>query len=167
MKRLWAPWRIGYLKGAKPPGCIFCDKPRGGDDESNLILHRGPRTFVIMNLYPYTNGHLMVVPYEHSPDLSRIDGETAAEIFSMLDACRDALVTTMNPEGFNIGINMGRVAGAGIHEHVHVHIVPRWLGDTNFMPVIGDAKVISEGIRETFRKLAPRFASLPRRKEPL
>ncbi|MCZ7585784.1 MAG: HIT domain-containing protein [Deltaproteobacteria bacterium] len=163
MNRLWAPWRVPYLKGEKPVGCIFCDKPKEDRDEDNLILHRGTHHFVIMNLFPYSNGHLMIVPYLHTDALEDLDAAAAVELFDLIKAARKALLESMNPEGFNVGINLGRVAGAGIHEHVHVHVVPRWLGDTNFMPTLAGTKVISEHIQESYRKLAPHFADWPGR----
>jgi len=162
MDRLWAPWRISYLKGEKPLECIFCEKPEEDRDESNLILHRGRENFVIMNLFPYNNGHLMVVPYRHTDSLDDLTPEGTMELFDLLKKCRRALSETMAPQGFSIGINMGRAAGAGIHEHIHIHIVPRWQGDTNFMPVLSQTKVISEHIQETYKKLLPRFEAFAR-----
>lgn len=158
MDRIWAPWRVDYLTQAPEPGCIFCVKPRQDLDSQNYILARGRECFVIMNLYPYTNGHLMVVPYRHTSDIDDLTPECCAEIFALLKTCRHALRDTMNPHGFNIGANLGRVAGAGIHDHVHFHIVPRWNGDTNFMPVLAEARVISEHIEETYFKLLPHFS---------
>lgn len=158
MDRLWAPWRIEYLVKQAEPGCIFCDKPREDRDAGNLILCRGKENFVIMNLYPYTNGHLMIVPYLHTDSLDDLGAECVLEMFELLKLCRRALTASMNPHGFNLGLNMGRPAGAGIHEHIHFHIVPRWNGDTNFMPVLADARVISEHLEETYLKLLPHFS---------
>lgn len=157
MKRIWAPWRIPYLKGPKEEVCVFCDRPGRADDARNLILHRGERVFVIMNLYPYTNGHLMIVPYDHTSSLDEVSAEAAAEAFALLQHCRKALVRVMHPQGFNVGVNLGKAAGAGIDEHVHLHIVPRWVGDTNFMPVLAETRVISEHIESTYVQLKPYF----------
>ncbi|MCB0832774.1 MAG: HIT domain-containing protein [Bacteroidetes bacterium] len=138
-------------------GCIFCFKPQADSDKSNLILHRSALSFVIMNLYPYNNGHLMVVPYQHVPDLNGLPANTLLDLMQLTQKSVTALKGCMNPDGFNIGINLGRVAGAGIDDHVHIHIVPRWNGDTNFMPVIGDIKVMPEYIAETYDRLLAQF----------
>ena len=166
MKKLWAPWRMTYIAGIdkKDEGCIFCTKPGGKKyrkkkDRENLILHRGKQCFVIMNLFPYNNGHLMVVPYAHAADIGAIDKNTSGELWDLVCLCRKALTETLHPDGFNIGINLGRTAGAGIDTHLHVHIVPRWNGDTNFMPVLGEAKVISQALHETYDALLPVFRS--------
>jgi ATP adenylyltransferase len=153
---------MGYLTQEPDPGCIFCDKPKENSDEKNLILFRGRESFVIMNLYPYSNGHLMIVPYLHTADVDEIPPSAALEMFELLKRCRFALSECMRPQGFNVGINMGRVAGAGIHEHVHTHIVPRWNGDTNFMPILAETKVISENITDSYRRLYPIFNDLHR-----
>jgi len=137
----------------KPKGCIFCEKTREKRDEENLILYRGKNAFIIMNAFPYNNGHLMVAPYRHVPTLENLENDELLEVFKLVNLSLRILREAMNPDGFNIGVNIGRVAGAGIEEHVHVHIVPRWNGDTNFMPVIANTKVISEGLSETYRNL--------------
>jgi len=137
----------------KPKGCIFCEKTREKRDEENLILYRGKDAFIIMNAFPYNNGHLMVAPYRHVPTLENLKNDELLEVFKLVNFSLRILREAMNPDGFNIGVNIGRVAGAGIEEHVHVHIVPRWNGDTNFMPVIANTKVISEGLSETYRNL--------------
>ncbi|RLF25390.1 MAG: HIT family hydrolase [Thermoprotei archaeon] len=161
MRILWAPWRIVYVTSCSSRrGCIFCDKIKEDNDEENLILYRGKYSFVMMNLYPYNNGHLLIAPYEHVPDLVDLNKETLLELMYMVKGCIHLLKEVMRPDGFNIGINIGRVAGAGFEEHVHIHIVPRWLGDTNFMPVIGDVKVIPEGLKETYRRLKARIEIL-------
>jgi ATP adenylyltransferase len=153
MEQLWAPWRLEYIeKGAKQPGCIFCEKPRGGDAE-NLIIHRGERAYVLLNLYPYSNGHVMVAPYRHVADPGDLEGDERAEMWSLLDASLRALRTAMEPHGFNAGMNLGRVAGAGVEDHVHLHVVPRWNGDTNFMPVLADVKVMPEHLSRTRDRL--------------
>jgi ATP adenylyltransferase len=160
---LWAPWRIEYienadrLSGGNPPGCIFCVKPRETEDRANLIVRRGRTAFVIMNRYPYNNGHLMVVPGRHTADLSALGTEEKIELFDLLTASQRVLSEVMKPQGFNIGMNLGRPAGAGIEDHLHFHIVPRWNGDTNFMPVLGHVKVVSEGLEQTWCKLVEAF----------
>jgi ATP adenylyltransferase len=137
----------------KPPGCIFCDKPAENKDDENLILHRGKYNFIIMNAYPYNNGHMMVVPFRHTATLSGWSPEEQAEVFQLADLAAELLKKTMRPDGFNLGINMGLVAGAGVADHIHLHVVPRWNGDTNFMPVISDTRVISEHLKATYAKL--------------
>jgi ATP adenylyltransferase len=158
-ERLWAPWRMEYIGGADLPGCIFCDKPAAGDDESNLIVHRGEAAYVLMNLYPYSNGHLMVAPYRHVAAPGDLDEGERAEMWALLDRAIGVLSEVMAPHGFNAGINIGRVAGAGVEDHIHLHVVPRWNGDTNFMPVVGQTRVLPELLDETHRKLSPRFAA--------
>jgi ATP adenylyltransferase len=150
METLWAPWRMGYVTGEKeapgPTGCIFCDKPMAGDDAKQLIVARGRSCFVILNLYPYNNGHLMVVPYRHVSQLGELKPDEAAELMQIAQCAEGVLRETMNAQGFNIGMNVGSVAGAGIASHLHLHIVPRWAGDTNFMPVVADAKVMPQSL---------------------
>ena len=158
MKRMWTPWRIKYLKapkGSEKQGCIFCDKLRASkrSDRKNLLLLRGERAFVMLNLYPYTNGHLMVAPYDHTGELESLDGETLKEMMMLVAQCIRALRKLMNPQGFNIGANLGRVAGAGVVDHVHIHIVPRWGGDTNFMPVLAETRMIPELLPQTYAGL--------------
>jgi len=155
-QKLWAPWRMKYIDqvtAAGETGCIFCAKPEDHDDEKNFILHRGKTCFVIMNIYPYNNGHVMVVPYLHTSSFKDLDAETRLEIMDIIDMFIEAIKSVMRPDGFNIGMNLGRTAGAGIDDHLHMHIVPRWNGDTNFMPVIGCAKIISESLEDTYAKL--------------
>ena len=163
MNKLWAPWRMEYLVGEKPDYCVFCRTSSENDDRENLILYRGKNVFVIMNRYPYTNGHLMVVPYVHKSDLADMDDETLLETFVLLKQCQAILRESSCPEGFNVGLNLGKAGGAGIHEHLHFHIVPRWAGDTNFMPVIGDCRVISEHLLDTYDRLFPFFQKLTNR----
>ncbi|AGB04963.1 HIT family hydrolase, diadenosine tetraphosphate hydrolase [Aciduliprofundum sp. MAR08-339] len=153
MERLWAPWRIEYVRMEKMEGCIFCKFPRDNRDEENLILYRGKYAFIIMNNYPYNPGHVMVAPYRHVGNLEDLSDEEVLEMHHLTSLAIRAIKNAMNPGGFNIGINIGRVAGAGIEGHVHVHIVPRWNGDTNFMPVLADTKVIVQGIRENYSEL--------------
>jgi ATP adenylyltransferase len=153
MENLWAPWRIDYILSGKPAGCIFCDKPAENRDEDNLILFRGKHHFIILNAYPYNNGHMMVVPYRHTATLAGWSPDEQQEMMALADLAVELLKRTMKPDGFNLGINMGIVGGAGVADHVHLHIVPRWNGDTNFMPVLSDTRVISEHLRATYHKL--------------
>ncbi len=155
MKRLWTPWRMAYLKGSKEKGCIFCNKIRASkrSDRKNLVVWRGERAFIVLNLYPYSNGHLMVAPYEHVGELEALDGETLQEMMLLVVKSIRALRRMMNPQGFNIGANLGRVAGAGVDDHVHLHVVPRWGGDTNFMPVLAETRMIPELLPQTYAKL--------------
>jgi ATP adenylyltransferase len=158
---LWAPWRIEYIENAdRPAGCLFCIKPSENDDRRNLIVFRGKHAFVMMNRYPYNNGHLMVVPYRHTAVLSDLNGAEKIELFDLLSLSNRVLSEVMTPHGFNLGMNLGRTAGAGIEEHLHFHIVPRWNGDTNFMPVLGHTKVVSEGLEQTWEKLAKVFEKI-------
>lgn len=154
---LYAPWRFTYIKTTveqERRECIFCEAVRKPDDES-LILYRGNHSYIIMNLYPYNTGHVMVVPYRHVPTLEDLDENEMLEIMLLVKAALKAIRRVYNPHGFNIGVNLGRVAGAGVEEHVHIHIVPRWNGDTNFMPVIAGVKVISQDVREAYKALKP------------
>ncbi len=162
MKRLWAPWRMKYILEAdlKGEGCIFCTKPEQNRDEENMILFRGKHVFVIMNIFPYNTGHLMIAPYSHVASLEYLSEEEVTEMFLLAQEVIKILRKVMGPDGFNVGINIGRVAGAGFDQHVHLHIVPRWNGDTNFMPVLADVKVIPEGLRETYNRLKPHFEDL-------
>ena len=153
MEQIWAPWRIEYIQMEKPEGCILCEKPRQNKDALNYILYRGDKNFVIMNSYPYNPGHLMIAPYRHLASLEELTGDELHEHFEIVSRSIKLLRQVFNPGGFNIGINIGKVAGAGIDAHVHTHIVPRWQADTNFMPVISDAKVLPEALAETYKKL--------------
>ncbi|MDD1752375.1 MAG: HIT domain-containing protein [Methanotrichaceae archaeon] len=153
MENLWAPWRIDYILAKKPLECIFCNMPKENRDEENLILFRGNNHFIIMNAFPYNNGHIMIVPYRHTSSLEGWSSEEQQEMMELADLAISLLKKTIRPDGFNLGINMGQVAGAGIVDHVHLHIVPRWNGDTNFMPVLADTRVISEYLKATYRKL--------------
>jgi len=160
MDSLWAPWRIEYIKIAKEEAeksCILCSKPSETEDRKNLILHRGRHSFIIMNAYPYTSGHLMVAPYHHTANLEDLEDAEREELFSLVSRSIAVLKQVFKAEGFNVGMNLGRIAGAGIDSHIHVHVVPRWAGDTNFMPVTGDIRVVNEAILETYDKLAGRF----------
>lgn len=161
MKVLWAPWRIKYITGDKEEGCIFCQKPKEGNDKDNLILYTGETGFIIMNRYPYSNGHLMTVPYKHTNNFSDLTQEERLELMNLTAKCIDIL-QVIKPEGFNIGMNLGRTGGAGIDDHLHFHVVPRWNGDTNFMPVIGDVRVMPEYLEETYETLSKHLKSLER-----
>ncbi len=153
MERLFAPWRIRYIESPKHEGCIFCDFVKERRDEERLILYRGERCFVMMNNYPYNPGHVMISPYRHEGNLENLSDEELLEIMKVSSMMIRAIKNAMNPDGFNIGFNIGKVAGAGIEEHVHLHVVPRWNGDTNFMPVLADVRVIPEAVQETYKKL--------------
>jgi ATP adenylyltransferase len=154
VKQLWAPWRLEYIRGAdEQDGCFFC-RALEADDESGLVVHRGDCAFVVLNKFPYASGHLMVAPGRHEGEFGRLSPEEAAEIHLLASAALRALAETMSPQGFNLGWNLGRIAGAGVVDHVHMHIVPRWAGDTNFMPVLADVKVLPEALEESRRKIA-------------
>ena len=150
MKHLWSPWRMEYLIAPRAEECIFCHAAQSDDDRENLVLLRGERAFLILNRYPYNSGHFMVVPYTHAPSLEDLDAPVLTEMMLLLNRGLAALRAAMAPQGFNVGANLGQVAGAGIEEHVHIHAVPRWAGDTNFMPVIGDMRVVPETWLQTY-----------------
>ncbi|WP_456397807.1 HIT family protein [Palaeococcus sp. (in: euryarchaeotes)] len=153
MKLIWAPWRIEYIRSPKHDGCIFCDFPKENRDRERLILYRGEHAFVIMNNYPYNPGHVMIAPYRHVGKWEELTDEELLDMMKLSQLMIKALKRSMNPDGFNLGVNLGRVAGAGIEDHVHIHIVPRWNGDTNFMPVVADTKIIPESLEETYKEL--------------
>jgi ATP adenylyltransferase len=154
VKQLWAPWRLEYIQQAdEQEGCVFC-RALEADDETGLVVHRGKRAFVLLNKYPYASGHLMIAPTRHEGDFGELDGDEAAEVHQLASSGLGALAETMSPQGFNLGWNLGRIAGAGVLDHVHMHVVPRWAGDTNFMPVLADLKVLPEALEETRRKIA-------------
>jgi ATP adenylyltransferase len=153
-KPLWAPWRLEYIQAAdEQEDCLFCSVQRADDDEG-LVVHRGDEAFAMLNKYPYASGHLMVAPYRHVGEFGELSNEEALEIHRVAGQGLGALAQTYAPQGFNLGWNLGRVAGAGIVEHVHLHVVPRWAGDTNFMPVLADVKVLPEHLIATRGKLA-------------
>ncbi len=160
MDNLWAPWRIEYIRSEKEDGCIFCDKPQQDDDREMLILYRGPTAFIMMNLYPYNNGHLLISPYTHVNNSNELDAKERNEIMELADRSMAIMKKRLSTQGFNFGANIGRAGGAGIAEHIHFHIVPRWDGDTNFMPVIGYTKVQVDGLQETYDLLKPGFDAL-------
>lgn len=154
MKQIWAPWRSKYIKKAgKECGCIFCKKAKGKKDKENFVLLRGNYCFALLNLYPYNNGHIMVAPYRHVPDLVQLNKKELLEMFQVIKEMEVKIREKLKPDGFNIGINIGKSAGAGFDEHVHIHLVPRWPGDTNFMSVISDTKVVSQSLKEVYKIL--------------
>lgn len=157
MKRIWAPWRSDYVMLPKPTGCVFCEKAALDDDKASRILFRGKKNFVIMNTFPYNPGHLMVVPFRHVGRVEELTEEESNESFRLVRKSVAIIEKAMHPHGFNVGMNLGKVAGAGIAEHLHVHIVPRWNGDTNFMPVIAETKVVSESLAAVCDRLKPHF----------
>jgi ATP adenylyltransferase len=160
MERLWTPWRSEYVTTAdEGDGCIFCDHLDEGDDEKANILYRGESTFVILNAFPYNTGHLMVAPLRHVGELRELEADERHELFDVMCRSIDVIRDAMNPHGFNTGMNLGRVAGAGLPGHLHVHVVPRWGGDTNFMPIVGQTKVLPELLADTAAKLRPAFRS--------
>jgi ATP adenylyltransferase len=153
-ERLWTPWRMEYiLDNSRPSGCVFCIKPNEDDDRGNLILYRGKKTFVIMNRYPYNNGHLLIIPYSHVADMEDLASDEICEMTMEMQRSIGILKKAMNPNGFNVGMNLGKAAGSGIDDHIHLHIVPRWNGDTNFMPVLSDVRVMPEHLDDTYMKL--------------
>lgn len=158
MERLWAPWRMEYILDEKVSGCIFCRGCDGADDRQSLILHRSDTSFVMMNRYPYVNGHLMVAPRLHTGSLHDLSPEELLDLMETARLCQRVLTAEMNPGGFNVGFNLGSAAGAGIADHLHLHIVPRWAGDTNFMTVVGDVRVLPEALAAQYDRLLPRFA---------
>jgi ATP adenylyltransferase len=158
MDRLWSPWRYRYVSTASEGDrCIFCDKPNAGDDRRNLIVHRAERNFVLLNLFPYTSGHVMVAPYAHVPTLEEADEATVAEMMLLARTLQSYLRSIYRPSGFNVGMNIGSCAGAGVAGHIHMHVLPRWAGDANFMTTIGETRVLPEDLDTTYEKLASCF----------
>jgi ATP adenylyltransferase len=155
MKRHWAPWRMAFILGKKDRGCLFCKLPKQKKDRDNLILYRGKHCFLILNKYPYNNGHMMVVPYRHIKDLSKLNRSENGELMELCGVAANALDRTMGPQGHNLGMNLGAAGGAGIKNHLHMHVVPRWVGDTNFMPILADTKILVEHLAQTYDRLAP------------
>ncbi|MDO8681919.1 MAG: HIT domain-containing protein [Armatimonadota bacterium] len=159
MERLWAPWRMQYINSNQTEtGCIFCVKPQEDRDEENLILYRGETAFIMMNAFPYNNGHLLITPYRHVADLPLLSDAEQLDLIKLTSFGCELLKSAFHPHGFNVGMNLGQVAGAGIADHMHVHIVPRWSGDTNFMPVISDTKVLPEALSSTYQALKAELA---------
>lgn len=163
LDRLWSPWRSEYIAssssaGSEPLSCVFCDiKDASGQDESNYVLHRALHNFVVLNIYPYISGHLLIVPYDHVGALDAATKETTDELMDLTKRSQSALREAYDPEGFNLGMNLGHDAGAGISDHIHIHVLPRWKGDTNFMTTIGETRVLSEDLGTTYRKLQDKF----------
>ena len=154
---LWAPWRMEYISSPDQGKNIFLEKSKSKNDRENLVLYRGLKSFILMNLYPYNNGHIMIVPYEQHNDITQLDTKVLFEIMELTQKTIIILKNKLNSHGFNFGLNMGKAAGAGIDEHLHFHIVPRWIGDSNFMPVVGQTKVIMQGLYDTYDLLKPEF----------
>lgn len=153
MDHLWAPWRMGYVSAEQPKGCIFCTKPAAGDDEANQILHRGDLVFIMLNAFPYNSGHLMIAPFRHIGDPLELEPQESSELLYSIRIAIEVLQDSLAPEGINIGMNVGRAAGAGYADHLHVHVVPRWSGDTNFMAITADTRVVPEALADSYRKL--------------
>jgi len=155
METLWSPWRMKYVTDNNHPNeCVFCAAPSQKDGPENLIVHRGGRAYAILNRYPYTSGHLMIVPFEHHANMEDFDPAVRAELMEMVNEAIKIMRQLYTPEGFNVGINLGAAAGAGIAEHMHVHIVPRWTGDTNFMSTVGEIRVLPEELEATYERIA-------------
>jgi ATP adenylyltransferase len=162
VERLWTPWRMQFIEASAtntPMDCFLCAASAERDDARNLIVHRDQRVFVILNRYPYNSGHLLVAPYTHTGDFARLDGPTATDLMHVSQRSVAVLEQAYQPHAFNLGLNLGRTAGAGLPDHLHVHVVPRWDGDTNFMPIVGKTKVLPESLDQTYARLAPRFLS--------
>lgn len=158
MDRIWAPWRMEYIKQVdKDEGCFLCDISSEGDDREKLILHRGAEAYVIMNRYPYNSGHLMIVPFKHTAEMGELGDACLEEMMRLTGKAMDVLEKKMESQGFNCGMNFGRVAGAGITDHLHMHVVPRWVGDVNFFPVLGSTKSMPEYLEETYDRLVKGF----------
>ncbi|MBU5614817.1 HIT family protein [Geomonas azotofigens] len=154
MDRLWAPWRVEYLTQPPTPGCIFCAE---GNDRELLIIHRTPLARVMLNRYPYSNGHLLISLHRHTAELGELAGDEMRELFRVAALCKDVLARSSSPDGFNIGMNLGKAAGAGVEDHLHLHVVPRWNGDSNFMSVVADIRVLPEALLATYDRLLPFF----------
>jgi len=158
MNYLWSPWRMEYIDNPdKEEGCVFCNAQAKEDGAENLIAYRGERAYVILNRYPYTSGHLMAIPFEHVSNLEELDSETRAEMMELTSRCTTILKNIYRPQGFNVGVNIGEAAGAGVLGHVHIHIVPRWKGDTNFMSSVGQTRVLPEALEDTYQRVKNAF----------
>jgi ATP adenylyltransferase len=158
MERLWAPWRVSYVTGARPEGCVFCNHLSQSDEDA-LIVHRGERVYVVLNLYPFGSGHLMIVPFRHVAAPRDLDTEERAEVWELLDRSLVAIEAALGAQGHNVGFNLGAAAGAGIADHLHMHVVPRWTGDYNFMPVLADVRVMPQYLAETRAALVAAWPS--------
>ena len=159
-KFLWSPWRMSYIESTKKGENIFTEKANSSNDRENLVLYRGKYSFILMNLYPYNNGHLMIAPYKVYNDLTDLDSDTFQEITKLTQVSISILKNKLNHQGINFGLNMGEAAGAGIKDHLHFHVVPRWVGDSNFMPIVGHTNVVMQGLYDTYDLLKPEFDSL-------
>ena len=157
MERIWAPWRVEYIRGDKPEGCFLCELPDEKEDARNYILFRGKKNFVIMNRYPYNPGHIMVASYRHIATPEDFTREELTEHYEIVQKGLKAIRLAFHPQGFNLGMNLGKVSGAGVDDHLHTHVVPRWQGDTNFMPLLADTKVISESMESVYKSLKSKF----------
>jgi ATP adenylyltransferase len=157
MKHIWAPWRIEYIRAEKPAGCILCDKPKENRDVENYILYRGKSNFIMLNSYPYNPGHLLIAPYRHIASPEELTDSERNEHYQLVSRSIVVLKEAFKPGGFNIGANLGKVAGAGIEDHFHSHIVPRWQGDNNYIPVLADVRVIPQALADTYKTLAGKF----------
>jgi ATP adenylyltransferase len=158
-QRLWAPWRMRYVQGERDDeGCIFCLAARAGEDEERQVLRRGGRCLVMLNAFPYNSGHLMIAPHRHVPSIELLDGDELLELMTLAQRALAALRDAYQPHGFNLGINEGEIAGAGFADHVHLHVVPRWAADSNFMAVTGDTRVLPQSLEDTYATLRPRLA---------
>jgi ATP adenylyltransferase len=154
MDYLWTPWRYAYVSTAeKAQGCVFCNAVNAGGDEKNLIVHRGQRCFVILNAYPYTPGHVMIVPYEHVDELQKLPPEAATEMMALAQRMETVLRELYHPDGINLGMNIGKAAGAGIAGHIHMHVLPRWVADANFLSVVGETRILPETLEETWKRM--------------
>lgn len=162
MDKLWAPWRVKYVTKLidKQKGCVFCRMIKQKNDKKNLIFARGKLSFAVLNLFPYSNGHVLILPYRHVGDLSKLTREEMTDMFDMLNHAKKLLDKVMKPAGYNVGMNLGRVAGAGFPGHVHIHIVPRWKGDVNFMPILAETKVISQSLQALHARLSKEHKKL-------
>ena len=160
---LWAPWRMEFIGAPKPAGCIFCDFPAASDeaDRANLLVHRAPRSFTMLNRFPYNSGHVMVIPRAHVADLAALPAAAFADLHEELRRAVDAVRREYRPDGMNVGMNLGRAAGAGIADHLHWHVVPRWIGDNNYMPVLADQRVVIEALDDAWARLHAAFAAAP------
>ena len=158
MKHLWSPWRMTYIENEKTDtGCVFCTVQAVEDGTENLIVFRGEHAYVILNRFPYTSGHLMVIPFTHKPNLEELDSITRSEMMELTSRCTTVLRNIYKPQGFNVGVNIGEAAGAGVLGHVHIHIVPRWNGDTNFMSSVGETRVLPESLEDTYKRVRAVF----------
>ena len=157
---MWAPWRIGYVAGERPDGCVFCAKIHSDQDVDNQVLHRGEHCAILLNTYPYNSGHLMVVPHMHTGDLADLSPEAGRELWELTELAARAVRRALHAQGINIGMNLGDAAGAGICDHIHMHIVPRWSGDTNYMTTVAQTRVVPQSLEDSYSQLQPIIAEL-------